>query len=265
MTQQPDSKSAIGEADIHAYIDQQLSPERRIAVEAYLSSQPELAAQVMADLRVRDELRMVMGGVASTNSLESRPETRNAARALQQALLRRGRVALLRRAAAVVAFVSVGWVAHSVINPFAVTPVVASVPTPTFVREAMQAHEAMLLREKMQSAAPQATFAAADVRAATGIVLPEFPPNWTLLDSQIFPSTVGPSAEIALKPRTGPELTLYAARTESFSVQRVTLAHSGKAVAAYWQIGEVAYALVSQGGNSDELTDAANRLAKTLY
>lgn len=261
MTQQPDSKSSIGEADIHAYIDQQLSPERRIAVEAYLSSQPELAAQVMADLRVRDELRMVMGGVASTDC----PETRNAARALQQALMRRGRVALLRRAAAVVAFVSVGWVAHSVINPFAATPVVASVPTPTFVREAMQAHEAMLLREKMQPAAPQATFAAADVRAATGIVLPEFPANWTLVDSQIFPSTFGPSAEIALKPRTGPELTLYAARTESFSVQRVTLAHSGKAVAAYWQIGEVAYALVSQGGNSDELTDAANRLAKTLY
>lgn len=261
MTQQPDSKGSIGEAEIHAYVDQQLSPERRIAVEAYLSSQPELAAQVMADLRVRDELRMVMGGVASTDS----QETRNAARALQQALMRRGRVALLRRAAAVVAFVSVGWVAHSVINPFAATPVVASVPTPTFVREAMQAHEAMLLREKMQPAAAQATFAAADVRAATGIVLPEFPPNWTLVDSQIFPSTFGPSAEIALKPRTGPELTLYAARTESFSVQRVTLAHSGKAVAAYWQIGEVAYALVSQGGNSDELTDAANRLAKTLY
>lgn len=261
MTQQPDSMGSLGEADIHAYVDQQLSPERRIAVEAYLASHPALAAQVMADLRVRDELRLMMGGVVPVE----RPETRNAARALQQALMRRGRVALLRRAAVVVAFVSVGWVAHSLINPFAATPVVASVPTPTFVREAMQAHEATLLREKVHPAVSQPAFATADVRAATGLVLPEFPANWALVDSQIFPSAFGPSAEIALKPRSGPALTLYAARTDSFSVQRVTLAHSGKAIAAYWQIGEVAYALVSQGGNSDELTDAANRLAKTLY
>lgn len=258
MTQNPES---ISESDIHAYVDQQLSPERRIAVEAYLSSQPALAGQVMADLRVRDELRLAMSSVAHSERIE----TRNAARALQKVLMNRSRVALLRRAAAVVAFVSVGWVAHSVINPFAATPVVASVPTPTFVREAMQAHEATLLREKVQPTASQPAFTAADVRAATGIVLPEFPANWTLMDGQIFPSTFGPSAEIALKPRNGTELTLYAARTDSFSVQRVTLAHSGKAIAAYWQIGEVAYALVSQGGNSDELADAATRLAKTLY
>ncbi|HBF28116.1 anti-sigma factor [Rhizobium sp.] len=256
MTQHPDP---IGEVDIHAYLDEQLLPQRRIEVEAYLSQTPEMAARVMADLRVRDELRLAM----RTMEPIGRGRTRNSARVLEQALRNRGRIVLLRRAAVIAAFVSLGWVAHSVVNPFAVTPVVASVPTPTFVREAMLAHATTLVREKVH---PGATpFAMDDVREATGIALPAFPPNWTLLDSQIFPSSFGSSVEIAVKPRNGEEMTLYAAKTGTFAVQRVTLAHSGKAVAAYWQIGEAAYALVSEGGNSDELTEAAGRLAKTLY
>ncbi len=255
-TKHPDP---LNEADLQAYVDDQLSPQRRIELEAYLSQNPVLAAQVMADLRVRDELRLALRDIP----FEGRPQTRNAARTLEQALMRPRRMVLLRRVAAMVIFVSVGWVAHSVLNPFAATPVVASVPTPAFVREAMQAHETTLVREKIH---PDATsFAMADVRAATGITLPEFPANWTLTDSQIFPSSFGPSVEIAVRPRNGAELTFYAAKTDTFSVQRVALAHSGKAAAAYWQIGEVAYALVSQAGNSDELADAANRLAKTLY
>jgi anti-sigma factor RsiW len=256
MTHHPD---LVGEADIHAYVDDQLPPERRIEVEAYLSQEPALAAQVMADLRVRDELRLAIRTAVPAGHMR----TRSAARALEQQLLRRSRMALVRRAAVVMAFVTVGWVAHSVVNPFAATPVVASLPTPDFVREAMQAHETTLMREKVHPAA--APFAMDAVQAATGIALPAFPANWTLTDSQIFPSDFGSSVEIAVKPRNGEELTLYAAKTGSFAVQRVALAHSGKAVAAYWQIGEVAYALVSQGGNSDELADAAGRLAKTLY
>lgn len=251
----------IIDEDIQAYVDGQLSMARRIDVEAFLAQNPERAAQVMADLRVRDELRLIMSGV----DLAGERKTRSSARLLEQALMRKGRVAILRRAAVVAVFLAVGWVAHSVINPFSATPVVASVPTPTFVREALQAHEATLVREKLRPTTAQVPFDAAEMRAATGITLPTLPANWAVLDSQIFPSDFGPSVEMAVKPRNGGELTLYAARTGSFSVQRVTLAHSGKAVAAYWQIGEVAYALVSDSGQSDDLTDAAGRLAKTLY
>ncbi|MBB4952368.1 anti-sigma factor RsiW [Agrobacterium vitis] len=258
MTPHPD---LIAEEDIHAYLDDQLSVERRIDVEAYLAQSPERAAQVMADLRVRDELRLAMRGVAAVGTHKSR----NSARVLEQALMNRGRIAIVRRAAAVAMFIGFGWAAHSLINPFSATPVVASTPTPAFVQEALQAHEATLVREKLRPATPQAPFNAGEVRAATGIVLPELPANWAVMDSQIFPSAFGPSVEMSVKPRNRDELTLYAARTGTFSVQRVTLAHSGKANAAYWQIGEVAYALVSHGEDSDTLTDAADRLARTLY
>lgn len=258
MTQQPDP---IMDADIHAYIDDQLDMARRIEVEAYLAKMPERAAQVMADLQVRDELRLAIGN----QGMGGNHKTQKSARLLEQALSNRGRIALLRRVAAVAVFVGFGWAAHSVINPFTATPVVASVPTPAFVREALQAHEATQVREKLHPSVSNTSFDAGEVRAATGIVLPKLPTNWSVMDSQIFPSDFGPSVEMAVKSRNGSELTLFAARTGSFAVQRVTLAHSGKSAAAYWQIGEVAYALISDGGNTDELTTAADRLAKTLY
>ncbi|MVA33386.1 anti-sigma factor family protein [Agrobacterium vitis] len=284
MTHHPDP---ILDFDLQAYIDDQLTAQRRIEVEAYLSRHPDAAARMMADLRVRDELRLGLAHDRVAFDLgAARPETRDAARRLEQALTGVGRMAVLRRAAAVAIFIGVGWVAHSVINPFAATQVIASVPTPAFVREALQAHETTLLRESLhprqisqeqgtpgqitqgqitqgQSAAPM--FDRKEIRSATGIVMPDLPSNWTIADSQIFPSAYGPSVEIAVKPKRGSEVTLFAARTGSFAVQNVTLAQTDGAKAAYWQIGEVAYALVSKDRSGDELKDVAGQLARTLY
>ncbi|MVA25208.1 anti-sigma factor [Agrobacterium vitis] len=281
MTHHPDP---ILDFDLQAYIDDQLNVQRRIEVEAYLSRHPDAAARMMADLRVRDELRLGLAhdrmaldsGAARLDLGVARPETRDAARRLEQALMHAGRMTVLRRAAAVAIFIGVGWVAHSVINPFAATQVIASVPTPAFVREALQAHETTLLRESLhphqvtqglgsqgQSGAPM--FDRKEIRSATGIVMPDLPSNWTIADSQIFPSAYGPSVEIAVKPKRGSEVTLFAARTGSFAVQNVTLAQTDGAKAAYWQIGEVAYALVSKDRSGDELTDVAGQLARTLY
>ncbi|WP_429932189.1 anti-sigma factor family protein [Agrobacterium vitis] len=263
--------------DLQAYIDDQLTVQRRIEVEAYLSRHPDAAARMMADLRVRDELRLGLAHDRMAIDLGvARPETRDAARRLEQALMQAGRMTVLRRAAAVAIFIGVGWVAHSVINPFAATQVVASVPTPAFVREALQAHETTLLRESLhphqvtqvQGSEGQAgarMFDRKEIRSATGIVMPDLPSNWTIADSQIFPSAYGPSVEIAVKPKRGSEVTLFAARTGSFAVQNVTLAQTDGAKAAYWQIGEVAYALVSKDRSGDELKDVAGQLARTLY
>jgi anti-sigma factor RsiW len=46
------------EAEIQAYVDGELDLPRRIEVEAHLEANPALAAQVMADLRLRDALRL---------------------------------------------------------------------------------------------------------------------------------------------------------------------------------------------------------------
>ncbi|PLU24301.1 Fis family transcriptional regulator, partial [Sinorhizobium medicae] len=53
-------RDPILEADLDAYVDDQLDVARRIEVEAYLSAHPNVAARVMSDLRTRDELRLAL-------------------------------------------------------------------------------------------------------------------------------------------------------------------------------------------------------------
>ena len=48
----------ISDADLNAYVDDQLDMRRRIEVEDHLAHHPHVAAQVMADLRSCDELRL---------------------------------------------------------------------------------------------------------------------------------------------------------------------------------------------------------------
>src|SRR5687767_1901993 len=62
------SADQISELDLMAYVDDQLDPERRIAVEDRLSRHPILAAQIMDDLRRRDELRLALTEAASAMS-----------------------------------------------------------------------------------------------------------------------------------------------------------------------------------------------------
>ena len=57
---------------------------RRIEVEAHLADNPALAARAMADLRIRDELRLALAG----RRAPGRPETTEAARRLGRGLAR---------------------------------------------------------------------------------------------------------------------------------------------------------------------------------
>jgi anti-sigma factor RsiW len=255
------SNDPVIEADLHAYVDDQLDVGRRIEVEAYLSENPVIAAKVMADLRVRDELRLALAG----RPVSMRQETRDAARALENAVNRPRTVDVIRRAAAVVLLVGAGWIAHGWIDPGGIGEVVASVPPPQFVEEAMRAHQTAELRKHMPSQIEAGRFDAAEIRAATAIVLPAMPTEWSVRDAQVFPSTYGPSVELEVEPQSGERLSLFAVRPGNFSVQQVLLKQEGQTNAAYWQIGEVAYALISETENADKLAEQARKLARTLY
>lgn len=251
------SVDPILEADLHAYVDDELDVARRIEVEAYLSERPAAAAQVMADLRVRDELRMAL----ADQKPRPRAQTREAARRLESVLARRRVYEVVRRAAVVLAFVGIGWAGHAHLG---VTEVVASVPPPVFVEEALRAHRTTLLRERMPSQPEVTEYDRADIRSATAIVLPVLPEAWKVIDAQIFPSAYGPSVELAVEPEAGQRLSLFAVRPGTFAVQEVRLAEKEGTHAAYWQVGEVAYALVSNGVPSDRLTNTARKLAREV-
>lgn len=251
----------ILETDLDAYVDDQLDIARRIEVEAHLSENPTLAAKVMADLSLKGELRLALADQSSTLRLQ----TREAARRLERGLSQGRMVAGLKKAAAIVAFIGAGWVASSHFGPFSATEVIASVPPPAFVEEAVRAHQTTMLRERMPSQAVLTTYDPNDIRAATAIVMPEIPKGWAVIDVQVYPSAFGPSVEMVIEPEHGDRLSLFAVRPGNFNVQRVLQFNKNEVGASYWQIGDVAYALVAEGHDAGKLNDAAAKLARTLY
>ena len=251
----------ILEADLVAYVDDRLPPLRRIEVEAWLATRPDDAARIMADLRLRDELRLAVTAPEAPGSRE----LADLARRLQGGLGRRRKLDVLRRVAAIGVFVALGWLAHEGTGPLAVRQSVASSAPPSFVNEALAAHRTSLLRSDMVSQVETPRYDPAEISAATDITMPDAPRGWTVRDVQVFPSPSGPSVEIALADRSGEALSLYGIRPGTFEVTKPQTAVSGPLAAAFWQQGPVAYALVGPAGERDELSDAAERLARSLY
>jgi anti-sigma factor RsiW len=250
----------VTDADLDAYIDDQLDVGRRIEVEAHLSALPDIAARVMSDLRMRDELRLA---IASSKGMV-RPATSDAARRLEHGLARARIVGTLQHAAAVVVLIAAGWLAHAASGSLSVTEVVASTAPPAYVDDAVRAHRTSMLRAAMASQLELPDYDQAEIRSATAIVMPTLPDGWKVKDVQIYPSQFGPSVEMAVETEDFRIVSLFAVRPGTFDVVEPTSVKSDDVVAAYFQIGEVAYALVASA-DVHHLDQAAERLAATLY
>lgn len=250
----------IIDTDLDAYVDGELDVARRIQVESYLSENPDIAAKVMADLSMKGELRLALAG----ENAFGRSETRDAARRLERGLSYGRILHTVQRIAAVAVLVAAGWVAHTSFGAFTATEVAASTPAPAYVEDAVRAYQTAKLRETVPSQAAAPHYNADDIRAATAITMPELPKDWKVSDVQIFPSAFGPSVEMAIREANGKQLSLFAVRPGAFAVQPVGHLALDKTEAAYWQIGEVAYALVAGEGGVN-LDRAAEGLARSLY
>src|SRR5262249_60694205 len=92
----------ITEEDLHAYVDCVLEPERRVEVDAYLNSHPDVAKRVGAFADQRDVLRAALAPIAD----EPLPPKLNLSRIIQQS--RRGRTSPAWWAIATMLLVSIG-------------------------------------------------------------------------------------------------------------------------------------------------------------
>ena len=250
-------RDPVSEEDLHAYIDDQLDVARRVEVEAYLAGQPNAAAQIMADLRNRDELRMAMANKPSF----VRPTTNEAARRIDGALTRQAWLYRIRPAMAAAVLVATGWSAHALVSPSADT--VAS-GVPAYVEAALSARQTSLLRAAMFSQPEVPEYDPSELLSATAIAMPELPAEWVVTDVQVFPSHFGPSIEMGIQTEQHGTLSLFAARPGGFAVAPVSTIDLADLSGAHWQIGEVAYALLGEG-STDKLGMAAIGLAETLY
>ena len=135
------SADPISELDLMAYVDDQLDPERRIAVEDHLSRRPVLAAQIMDDLRRRDELRLALTEAASAMSnhrLELPAERLGRRLSFRMALHRN------RRAVAASILVGAGWFAHAMFGGLGADPASAAHILPVYADDAVAAHRTVL-------------------------------------------------------------------------------------------------------------------------
>ncbi len=251
----------VSDDDLQAYVDDELDMARRIDVEAYLSGHPIEASRVMADLRIRDELRLALTDAPRAAWSASKVTSNEAARRLGSALSRARLFRRVQQAAVVALLVGTGWLAHS--QMLGVTSVVASALPPAYLDEAVTAHRNTLMRAA--ASPPGATgYDPAEIRAATAIVMPELPGDWKVADVQVLPSAFGPSVEMSVATKDFGTVSLFAVRPGSFDVVPATLVLKDDLNAAYWQVGEVAYALVAKA-DSRELDKAASKLARSLY
>jgi anti-sigma factor RsiW len=247
----------VNDTDLDSYIDNQLDPAGRLRVENWLAKNPEAAARIMADLGVRTTLKLAM----SAPDTAVRQETREAARRLSAGLATARTLDVLQKVAAVAMLFSIGWFAHSSVG---LQEVNASVQPPAFVEEAVRAHQTSLVRASMQSQPEVKTYDRDDIRAATAITMPELPKDWKVVDVQIFPSDFGPSVEASVRTGNGSDISVFAGRPGHFAVEPVKDLNLADAEAAWWQIGEVAYALISSTPNIG-LVDEAELLKHSLY
>jgi anti-sigma factor RsiW len=128
----PTRPVSISDADVHAYVDGQLAPERAAALAALLTSDPELAARI-SELRaqnaaLRDALDAVLGEPIPKELLAA--ATMPAPRA---AIARQWLAPALAAAAALVVGVGLGWFGRDALIERAGTPT-------TFARQAAFAH-----------------------------------------------------------------------------------------------------------------------------
>jgi anti-sigma factor RsiW len=248
----------ITEADLLAYVDDQLDPARRIEVEEYLAQNPNAATRIMADLKDRDTLRLIHAAPLP------RPAEAmiGAAVRLERALGWQTLSLKLRRIAAVVALIGFGWFAHGQVG-LGITDSEASPKPPAFVEDALHSHETALVRARMVSQLETAAYDPAEILAATGIRLPDLPEGWQVRDAQVFPSRDGHSVEITVDTGDLGRLSLFAGHVPVFNVIDPTIARFDEVKTVYWQTGQLAYALT--GAGSDKAIErAALRLSRKL-
>ena len=147
----------------------------------------------------------------------------------------------VRRAAGIAALVGAGWIARGEMGEFP-QPAQAS----SFLDEAAASRRAGLLRQAMASQVESATLNPQEIETATGIVLPDLPRDWRVTDVQLFPTPDSPAIAMSLETPQGERLSFFADRAETPAEGKPLIERRAADVIAYWEAGNMAYALTGQ-------------------
>jgi anti-sigma factor RsiW len=217
------------EFELHAYIDGQLDPARRFAIESQLMHDPERAAWVMGELSSRTGLQLL--------AEDSRP---GAPAAIEQ-MAQLGKKPPKR-------FVRQGMIFGGLSLAAAASLVLAwPAGTPGYVDYAVSSHRIAMMRANMPSQIEAPTLDAREIETSTSIDLPVLPADWRVTDVQLFPTDEGPALQVAVTTGDGQRLSLFALKSRSDAPKRPSAVREGLQSVAYWRQNDMSYALTGDG------------------
>lgn len=229
-----DMADDITERDLHAYVDNQLAPDRRALVEAHLATHADAASRVRAYQQQNDGLRLATRAVLD----EPVPPA-------LKANARRRRFGAMRVAAAM------GWVAlGAVVGWFGRSGDVDPAPL-ALAQQAAVAH-AVYAPEVLHPVEVSARQEAHLVKWLSKRLGDEVRPprlssvGFDLVGGRLLPSDIGPAAQFMYQNADGQRLTLYIHRTRDSDSTAFRYAREGQVSVFYWMDGPLAYALAGE-------------------
>lgn len=242
-----DTSIPVTEDELHAYVDNELPPERRAAVESWLAAHPDAAAQV-ASWRAMGELLHVKYDSVTDESVPKRLEIERLAQQPRRWIY--GAIA-----ATLAAFViggGVGWVAH---GATAKSSVFASL-----TGDALEAHQLYVVevRHPVEVAGSERAHLQQWLSKRCGyqVRAPELDKSGLkLVGGRLLPGPAGPAGFLMYESASGERFTVYTSRTKSDATQ-MRYAARDKDGAMFWADGGVGY-VVSGPTDKEKLQHVA--------
>lgn len=225
---------SISQEDLAAYSEGRLEGARRAQVAGFLACNPDLAAEVMRKVHLRER-----SGAPASAASQARRVPRGA-----------------RLVAAGLACAVAGWGFATGLDEDG--PFEGLLKAPEYVEDAVMSWHATHLRIGMRSQT-ESTFDAAELQQTLSLRIPVLPRDWSVLDAQVYPSEEGPGISMLLQTAGG-QLSLFAVRSDTAATSTAELTARFGTPAAYWELGGSAYVLTGEA-SPDEILAQATRLS----
>jgi anti-sigma factor RsiW len=243
------SNAPVTEADLHAYVDAALPPERLAEVEAYLAERPDEAARVAAYREQNQALRREFERVLN----EPLPER----------FTRPRRSNVVRRYAAVAAWLALGGVIGWQLHAYTA---VRQVETGAWARRAAMAHVTYSpeVRHPVEVGADQEAHLVAwlSKRLGTPLKIPHLGAlGYSLVGGRLLPGDRGPVAQFMYQDGKGVRLTLYVRSNPETTRETAFRFSQEQGISVfYWLDKRLGYAISGEIDKGDLL-----RVADAVY
>lgn len=235
-----DTTRPISLDDLNAYVDDALDPVRRAEVEAYLSSHPDAAEQVLAYRSQNDGMRALYGPLADVRVPAALRPDRVAARR------RMRRFMVAAQVAAAVLLLVIGGAGGWFLKGGGAQMEIAEAPH--FTRDAAAAH-VMYTAERRHAvevgAEEEHLFRWLSNRLGTDVHAPDLAGlGFALMGGRLLPANGKSAAQFMYEDSTGERLTLYIRPDPGGDETQFEYVSEDGVGAFYWVEGRFGYALI---------------------